>query len=153
MLVEMSRVNSAKARGVLRWNHAQAHARRQIRALFISPDLETALLREVNRLGPDAGLVMNLMRDAHLRVARMIQVAQVTPVVQAVQAPAANPAPATAPAPRRLQGDGSSEESPVEVLDSDDELFEEINLTLDQEERVRRHFRRIRSETSADSSQ
>ena len=68
--------------------------------------------------------------------------------------------PTVAPAPRvpvriqnpRLQQNGT-EASPVEILDSDDELFVELNLTPDQEERVRRRFRRIRSETSSSSSQ
>ena len=48
---------------------------------------------------------------------------------------------------------GTSEKDPIDVLDSNDELFVELNLTPDQEERVRRRFDRIRSETSSSSSQ
>ena len=47
----------------------------------------------------------------------------------------------------------SKQEDPTDVLDSDDELSVELNLTPDQEERVRRRFTRIRSETSSSSSQ
>ena len=48
---------------------------------------------------------------------------------------------------------GTSQEDPIDVLDSVDELFVELNLTPDQEERIRRRFDRIRSETSSSSSQ
>ena len=48
---------------------------------------------------------------------------------------------------------GTSEEDSIDILDSDDELFVELNLTPDQEERVRRRFTRIRSETRFSSSQ
>ena len=65
-----------------------------------------------------------------------------------------------APAPRvqvrmqasRLQGNGT-EASPVEILNSDDELFEELNLTPAQEERIRSCVRRVRSQTSYTSDQ
>ena len=68
--------------------------------------------------------------------------------------------PTVAPAPRvpvrtqtsRLQGNGT-EASPVEILDSDDELVEELNLTPAQEERFRSYVRRVRSQTSSTSSQ
>ena len=69
-------------------------------------------------------------------------------------------APAQPPVPVLLVGAqppvmfrGTSEEDPVDILGSDDELFVELNLTQDQEERVRRRFNRIRSETSSSSSQ
>ena len=48
---------------------------------------------------------------------------------------------------------GTSEGDPIDILDSDDELFVELNLTPDREERVRRRFIRIRSKTSSSSSQ
>ena len=50
-------------------------------------------------------------------------------------------------------GGDSTEARPLEVLDSDDELFLELDLTPEQEERIRRRFTRIRSETSSSSSQ
>ena len=72
-----------------------------------------------------------------------------------VQNPTATPAPVVqnAPAQPPVLLRGTSEEDPIDVLDSDDELFVELNLTPDQEERVRRRFDRIRSETSSSSSQ
>ena len=68
--------------------------------------------------------------------------------------------PAVAPAPRvpvrtqtsRLQGNGIKA-SPVEILDSDDELVEELNLTPAQEERIRSYVRRVRSGNNSKSSQ
>ena len=68
--------------------------------------------------------------------------------------------PTVVPSPRvpvriqtpRLQGN-STEASPVEILDSDNELVEELNLTSAKEERIRIHMRRVRSETSSSSSQ
>ena len=68
--------------------------------------------------------------------------------------------PTVAPAPRVpvrtqtsiLQGSGT-ETGPVEILDSDDELVEELNLTPAQEERIRRYVRRDRSENSSNSTQ
>ena len=72
------------------------------------------------------------------------------PVVQ--NAPAQPPVlPVRAQPPVLLRG--TFEEDPIDVLDSDDELFVELNLTPDQEERVRRRINRIRSETSSSSSQ
>ena len=76
-----------------------------------------------------------------------------------VQAPASDPdstpaaatdGPAAVPDPG-TGGDGT-EARPLEVLDSDDELFLELDLTPEQEERIRRRFTRIRSETSSSSS-
>ena len=60
--------------------------------------------------------------------------------------------PTNAPVPRvpvrtqtsRLQGNGT-EASPVEILDSDDELVRELNLTPAKEERIRSYVRRVRN--------
>ena len=82
----------------------------------------------------------------------------------AVQNPIATPAPVVQNTPAQppvlpvgaqppVMLRGTSEEDPIDVLDSDDELFVELNLTPDQEERVRRRFDRIRSETRSSSSQ
>ena len=82
----------------------------------------------------------------------------------AVQNPIATPAPVVGNTPAQppvlpvgvqppVMLRGTSEKDPIDVLDSDDELFVELNLTPDQEERVRRRFDRIRSETSSSSSQ
>ena len=72
-----------------------------------------------------------------------------TPVVQNTSAqPPVLPVGAHPPVMLR----GTSEENPIDFLDSDDELFIELNLTPDQEERVRRRFDRIRSETSSSFS-
>ena len=65
-------------------------------------------------------------------------VVQNTPV-QPVQPPVL---PAGAQSPVILRG--TSEEDPIDILDSDDELFVELNLTPDQEERIRKRVTRIR---------
>ena len=74
-----------------------------------------------------------------------ISAAVVRPTVQnptATPAPVVQNAPAKPPVlPVGVQSPvllrGTSEEDPIDVLDSDDELFGELNLTPDQEERVR----------------
>ena len=87
---------------------------------------------------------------AVVRPAVQNPIATLIPVVQ--NTPAQPPVlPVGAQPPVMLRD--TSEEDPIDVLDNDDELFVELNLTPDQEERARRRFDRIRSETSSSSSQ
>ena len=75
----------------------------------------------------------------------------------AVQNPIVTPAPVVQNTPVHSQPPvilrGTSEADPIDVLDRNDELFVDLNQTPDQEERVRRRFERIRSESSSSSSQ
>ena len=70
-----------------------------------------------------------------------------------VQASASDPNPTPAAVSDPGTGGDGTEVRPLEVLDSDDELFLELDLTPEQEGRIRRRFTRIRSETSSSSSQ
>ena len=102
---------------------------------------------------------MNMLAEAHLKVPQYRPIVPLKPVSAPVAAAAPAPLLPTIPvqpavvtvgiqAPVILRGNGTSASDPIDVLDSDDELFEELNLTPVQEERVRRQFRRIRSEIS-----
>ena len=58
-------------------------------------------------------------------------------------APAPNPTPAAVPNPR-LRGDGT-EANPLEVLNCDDELVQDLGLNEVQAQKVRRECRRLGS--------
>ena len=70
-----------------------------------------------------------------------------------VQAPAPDPDPTPAAVPDPRTGGDGTEARPLEDLDSDDELFLELDLTPEQEERIGRRITRITSETSSSCSQ
>ena len=138
------------------------NAKVQLHAHFRSAELKDQIESEIDSCGPDAGLVMNMLAEAHLKVPKYKPVVPLRPEPAPVAAAAAAPVmpndpvqpsvlPAGAQSP--VIPKGTSEEDPIDILDSDDELFVELNLTPDQEERVRRRFTRIRSETNSSSSQ
>ena len=104
---------------------------------------------------------MNMLAEAHLKVPKYKPVVPLRPEPAPVAAAAAAPVlPNALVQPPVLSVGaqppmiprGTSEEDPIDVLDRDDELFAELNLTPDQEKRVRRRFTRIISETSSSSS-
>ena len=75
-----------------------------------------------------------------VQVTRTAVVQPVQPIPQPVQAAPAQPAPVQpAPAANELR-DGSSEESALEVLDSEDELVQEMTLSPRREQRLRRQL-------------
>ena len=103
---------------------------------------------------------MNMLTEANLKVPKYKPVVPLRPALApvAAAAPVMPSAPVQPPvlpigAQPPVLPRGISEEDPIDVLDSYDELFVELNLTPGQEERVRRRFTRIRSETSSSSSQ
>ena len=121
-------------------NHTfrMAFIRRKIRATFQSNALKAALLAELSNRSPDSELVVKMIE--RVQVTRTAVVQTVQPIPQPVQPVPAQPAPAQpAPAANGVR-DGSSEESALEVLDSEDELIQEMTLSPRREQRLRRQL-------------
>ena len=126
-----------------------AFIRRRIRATFQSNALKAALLAELSNMGPDSELVVKMIERVQVTRAAVVQPGRPTP--QPVQPAPAQPAP-TQPAPA-ANGvkDGSSEESALEVLDSEDELVQEMTLSRRREQRLRRQLQVWRERLSSSS--
>ena len=100
---------------------------------------KAVLLTEIRELGPDAELIVRLMD----------KIQPVKPVkLPRQQQPNNNAAQAI---PRRVQ-DGSSEETALEIVDSEDELVNDLSLTQRQEQRLRRQLQIWRDRASSSSS-
>ena len=131
-----------------------AFIRRKIRTAFKSQAVRTALLTELNTRGPDSELIVRMVEKVPITrqavvqpVQPMPQPAQLVPVqpmpppakLVPVQPVPAQPAPVqpaqVQPAP--AAADGNSEESALEVLDSDDELVQDMTLS---QQRLRRQL-------------
>ena len=114
-----------------------AFIRRKIGATFQSNALRTALLAELNNRGPDSELIVKMIERVQVTKTAVVQPVQ--PIPQPAQAAPAQPIPAQpAPVqPAELQPapaadevrDGNSEESALEVLDSEGELIQEMTLS------------------------
>ena len=128
-----------------------AFIRRKIRTTFQSHALRIALLAELNNRGPDSELIVKMVE--RVQVTRTAVVQPVQPIPQPAQAAPAQPVPAQpapgqpAPVqPAQVQPalaadevrDGNSEESALEVLDSEDELIQEMTLSPRRKQRLRR---------------
>ena len=131
-----------------------AFLRRKIRNLFQSPTVRAVLLNELRVRGPDAEFLVQVRG-----VVKPVQPVEPQPVPAPVPATPYvvqnDPAPATpndvqADVPRAM--DGSSEESALEVMDSEDELVSDMVLTPRQEQRLRRQLQIWRDRASSDSS-
>ena len=137
-----------------------AFIRRKIRTTFQSHALRTALLAELNNRGPDSELIVKMVERVQVTKTAVVQPVQ--PILQPAQAVPAQPVPAQpAPAqPAQVQPvpaadevrDGNSEESALDVLDSEDELIQEMTLSPRREQRLRRQLQvwRDRLSSSAD---
>ena len=113
-----------------------AFIRRKIRTAFKSPAIRTALLAELNTRGPDSELIVRMMEKVPIIRQAVVQPVQPMPHPAqplSVQSIPAQPAPAAA--------DGNSEESALEVLDSDDELVQDMTLSPRREQRLRQVWR------------
>ena len=137
-----------------------AFIRRKIRTTFKSHALRTALLTELNTRGSDSALIMKMVE--RVQVTRPAVVQPVQPIPQPAQAEPVQPVPAQpVPAqpvpvqPAQVQpaqaGDGNSEESALEVLDSEDELVQEMTLSPTREQRLRRQLQIWRDRISSSS--
>ena len=110
-----------------------AFIRRKIRTAFKSQAVRTALLTELNTRGPDSELIVKMVE--RVPITRQAVVQPVQPIPQPAQPVPAQPVPAQpAPVqPAQVQpvpaADGNSEESALEVLDSEDELVQDMTLS------------------------
>ena len=116
--------------------------RRKIRNLFQGPKVRAVLLNELRVRGPDAELLVQMLDKVQAR-------GVVKPVQSVKSQPVSAPVPATpnvvqndpAPAiPNDVQADVPREESVLEVMDSEDELVNDMVLTPRQEQRLRRQL-------------
>ena len=115
-----------------------AFVRREIRTAFKSQAVRSALLEKLNSKGPDSEVIVKMVERLPTSKPAVVQPVQPTPqtaqpdIVQPVPAPVAVIQPnqvqpaQVQPAPA---ADGNSEESALEVLDSEDELVQSMTLS------------------------
>ena len=143
-----------------------AFLRRKIRTTFKSQAVRTALLTELNTRGPDSELIVRMVEK--IPITRQAVVQPVQPMLQPAQSAPVQPIPAqpapvqpipAQPAPMQpaqvqpapAAADGNSEESALEVLDSDDELVQDMTLSPRSEQRLRRQLQVWRDRLSSSS--
>ena len=133
-----------------------AFIRRKIRTAFKSQAVRIALLTELNTRGPDSELIVRMVEK--VPITRQAVVQPVQPMPQPAQPVPVQPVPAQpAPVqPAQVQpapaaADGNSEESALEVLDSDDELVQDMTLSPRSEQRLRRQLQVWRDRLSSSS--
>ena len=132
-----------------------AFIRRKIRTAFKRQAVRTALLTELNARGPDSELIVKMVE--RVPITRQAVVQPVQPIPQPAQPVPAQPVPAQpAPVqPAQVQPapatDGNSEESALEVLDSEDELVQDMTLSPRREQRLRRQLQVWRDRLSSSS--
>ena len=129
-----------------------AFIRRKIRTTFKSQAVRTALLTELNTRGPDSEVIVRMVEK--IPTTRQAVVQPVQPIPQPAQPAAVQPMPVQPAAmqpipaqpapvqPAQVQpapaaADGNSEESALEVLDSEDELVQDMTLSPRSEQRLR----------------
>ena len=118
-----------------------AFLRRRINNTFRSEALRAALLAELNG-GEDAALVVQMVE----RVRPVVN-----PPTQAVAPMPKQATPQSPPVPRQPPppvADGNTAASAVDVLDSEDELIQEMLLTPVRERRLREQLQSWRSSSS-----
>ena len=153
-----------------------AFIRRKIRTTFKSQAVRTALLAELNTRGPDSEVIVRMVEK--IPTTRQAVVQPVQPIPQPAQPAAVQPMPAQPAAvqpmpvqpaavqpipaqhtpmqPAQVQpapavADGNSEESALEVLDSEDELVQDMTLFPRSEQRLRRQLQVWRDRLSSSS--
>ena len=132
-----------------------AFIRRKIRTAFKSQAVRTALLTELNTRGPDSELIAKMVE--RVPITRQAVVQPVQPIPQPAQPVPAQPVPAqpTPVQPAQAQpapaADGNSKESALEVLDSEDELVQDMTLSPRREQRLRRQLQIWRDRLSSSS--
>ena len=143
--------------------------RRKIRTTFKSQAVRTALLEELNTKGPDSEVIVKMVE--RISTTRQAVVQPIQPMPQPVQPAAVQPIPANPAQPVAVQPilaqpaqaqpaqvqpapvatDGNSEESAFEVLDSEDELIQDMTLCSMREQRLRRQLQVWRDRMSSSS--
>ena len=137
-----------------------AFVRRKIRTAFKSQAVRSALLDELNTKGPDSEVIVKMVERLPTSKPAVVQPVQPTPqtaqsdIVQPVPAPVAVVQPHQVQ-PAQVQpapvADGNSEESALEVLDSEDELVQSMTLSPRREQRLRRQLQLWREGLSSSS--
>ena len=123
-----------------------AFIRRKIRTAFKNHAVRAALLTELNTRSPDSELIVKMVERVPITRAAVVQPVQ--PIPQPAQAEPAQPVPAqpvpAQPAPvQPVQvqpaplADSNSEENALEVLDSEDELVQEMTLSPRRDQRLK----------------
>ena len=145
-----------------------AFIRRKIRTTFKSQAVRTALLAELNTRGPDSEVIVRMVEKIPTTRQAVVQ-----PIPKPAQPAAEQPMPAQPAAeqpmpvqpaavqpipdqpaqvqPAPVVADGSSEESALEVLDSEDELVQDMTLSPRSEQRLRRQLQLWRDRMSSSS--
>ena len=116
-----------------------AFIRGNIKELFKSPMVKAVLLTELREMGPDAELILKLLD----------KIQPVKPVQLPKHQPNVNQAAPAIP-PRVM--DQSSEDTALEVVDSEDELVNDMVLVQRQEQRLWRQLQIWRDRASSSSS-
>ena len=147
-----------------------AFVRRKIRTAFKSQAVRSALLDELNTRGPDSEVIVKMVERIPTSRPAVVQPVQPTPqsaqpaAVQHMPAQPAIvqpvPAPVAVVQPNQVQpaqvqpapvADGNSEESALEVLDSEDELVQGMTLSPRREQRLIRQLQLWREGLSSSS--
>ena len=133
-----------------------AFIRRKIRTTFKSQAVRIALLTELNTRGSDSEVIVKMIE--RIPTTRQAVVQPIQPMPQSAQPAAVQPIPAqpaqVQPAqvqPAPVAADGNSEESALEVLDSEDELIQDMTLSPRSEQRLRRQLQMWRDRMSSSS--
>ena len=137
-----------------------AFVRRKIRTAFKSQAVRSALLDELNTKGPDSEVIVKMVERLPISKPAVVQPVQPTPqtaqpaIVQPVPTPVAVVQPIQVQ-PAQVQpapvADGNSEESALEVLESEDELVQSMTLSPRREQRLRRQLQLWREGLSSSS--
>ena len=128
-----------------------AFIRKKIRTTFKSQAVRRALLTELNTRGPDSEVIVRMVEK--IPITRQAVVQPVQPMPQPAQPAPVQPIPVQ-PAqvqPIPVAADGNSEESALEVLDSEDELVQDMTLSPRSEQRLRRQLQVWRDRLSSSS--
>ena len=137
-----------------------AFVRRKIRTAFKSQAVRSALLDELNTKGPDSEVIVKMVERLPTSKPAVVQPVQPTPQIAQADIVQPVPAPVAVVQPNQVQpaqvqpapvADGNSEESALEVLDSEDELVQSMTLSPRREQRLRRQLQLWREGLSSSS--
>ena len=147
-----------------------AFVRRKIRTAFKSQAVRSTLVNELNTRGPDSEMIVKMVERIPTSKPAVVQLVKPTP--QPTQPAAEQPIPAqpaiVQPAPASVadvqheqaqpaqvqpapEAVGNSEESALEVLDSEDELVQSMTLSPRRKQRLRRQLQLWRERLSSSS--
>ena len=137
-----------------------AFVRRKIRTAFQSQAVRSALLEELSSKGPDSEVIAKMVERLPTSKPAVVQPVQPTPQTAQPSILQPVPAPVAVILPNQVQpaqvqpapmADGNSEESALEVLNSEDELVQSMTLSPRREQRLRRQLQLWREGLSSGS--